>query len=114
MDYFNSLIYVVIFIKVIFIILSIVHLELEYKGKTNSKMYKTIEYWRERMEFIFVFLMSLIIIYVFYPYSDRSNKLTKETKILLYLFGFILIITADWNNFIHQARWFTYLQRILK
>jgi hypothetical protein len=36
-----------------------------------------------------------------------------ETKILLYLFGIILLVTADWKDFFHETKWFQYLQQII-
>ena len=33
-----------------------------------------------------------------------------ETKILFYLFGFVLLITAKWADFFHEAKWFKYIQ----
>ena len=36
-----------------------------------------------------------------------------ETKVLLYLFGFVLLITADWSNFIEESNWFQRFQEIL-
>ena len=47
--------------------------------------------------------MSIFLIYVFYPKVKRSDNLDKESKILLYLFGIILIISADWNGFIRDS-----------
>lgn len=47
--------------------------------------------------------MSIFLIYVFYPKVKRSDNLDKESKILLYLFGIILIISADWNEFIRDS-----------
>jgi hypothetical protein len=34
-----------------------------------------------------------------------------ETKILLYLFGVVLLITAKWADFFREAEWFQYLQK---
>ena len=44
-------------------------------------------------------MMSILLIYLFNPRVDRSVLIDKETKILLYLFGFILLIIAKWNLF---------------
>jgi len=41
------------------------------------------------------------------------HRITKETKLLLYLFGFILILTAQWNVFVTEAPWFQDLRRVL-
>jgi len=37
--------------------------------------------------------MALLLIFLFNPGTDRSVLIDKETKILLFLFGIILIIT---------------------
>ena len=86
-------------IKIGFIIMTITHIYLQAKGKKKSDLDKNILYWKERFEFIFIAMMSILLIYLFNPRVDRSVLIDKETKILLYLFGFILLITAKWNLF---------------
>ena len=86
-------------IKIGFIIMSITHFYLKAKGKKNSDLDKHILYWKERFEFIFITMMSILLIYLFNPRVNRTLLINKETKILLYLFGFILLITAKWNLF---------------
>lgn len=88
-------------IKIGFIIMTITHIYLQAKGKEKSDLDKNILYWKERFEFIFIAMMSILLIYLFNPRVDRSVLIDKETKILLYLFGFILLITAKWNLFIN-------------
>jgi len=106
-------IYFIIFIKIIFILLAITHIYLKIKGETGSDLDETIVYWKERIEFLFVILMALLLIYVFNPRKSHINLLNKEIQILLYLFGFILLITANWDTFLHESKWFKYLQQIL-
>jgi hypothetical protein len=57
--------------------------------------------------------MALLLIYVFNPRKSHINLLNKEIQILLYLFGFVLLITANWATFLHESKWFKYLQQIL-
>ena len=57
--------------------------------------------------------MAGLLIYLFNPRNDRSILITHETKILLYLFGFILLITADWNVFFHESPFFKKFQKIV-
>jgi len=113
MNYFHTYIYLIIFIKVIFVLLSISHILLNVKGQKESKLDKNIVYWKERCEFIFILLMSLLLIYLFNPRHNRNMVIDNETKILLYLFGLILIITADWGVFFKEAKWFKQLQGII-
>ena len=110
MNYFTSYIYFIIGIKIIFILLSITHIYLKVKGEADTDLDKNIIYWKERIEFVFIILMALLLIYVFNPRIPHTNLLNYEVKLLFYLFGIILIITSDWGIFIRESKWFKYLQ----
>ena len=110
MNYFSAYIYSIIGIKVIFILLSITHIYLKVKGEADTDLDKNIIYWKERIEFVFIILMAILLIYVFNPRMPHTNLLNYEVKLLFYLFGIILIITADWGIFIHESKWFKYVQ----
>jgi CHASE2 domain-containing sensor protein len=97
----------------LFVILAATHIYLRAKGKTNSNLDKNIVYWKDRIEFIFVLLMSVLLIYLFNPRKDKSVLINYETKLLLYLFGFVLLIMAKWDTFIEEAKWFKDLQEII-
>lgn len=114
MNKFDTYITFIFLIKIGFLIMAITHVYLKFKNKDNSDLDKRILYWKERFEFIFILLMSVLLIYLFNPRHDRSILIDNETKILLYLFGFILLITANWDNFIKESPWFTTLSIIGK
>ena len=57
--------------------------------------------------------MAILLIYLFNPISNKTNLIDKEAKILLYLFGIILLITSKWSEFIHESKWFKYIQKIM-
>ena len=103
MDIFNFFIYVIITSKVGFIITSLINKRLKRTGKENTKLNKSIIIWKERFEFIFMNLMAVLLIYVFYTKANRSESISKETKLLLFLFGFVLLITANWSEFIENS-----------
>lgn len=90
--------------------MAVTHVYLKAKGEEKSDLDKKILYWKERFEFIFIALMSILLIYVFNPRTDRTILVDKETKILLYLFGFILLITAKWDLFITESPLFKKIQ----
>ena len=113
MKYYNIYITFVFFVKIIFILLALTHIFLKIKGKEKSILDKKIEYWKERVEFVFVVMMALLLIYIFSPRFNRSTTLDRETKILFYLFGFVLFITAKWEDFFHEAKWFNFLRKTL-
>ena len=113
MDYFSKYVILIILVKVLFVILAVSHLYFKVKGKAGSETDQKIVYWKERVEFVFIFLMSLMLIYLFNPRSTRDLKLDFETKLLLYLFGFILLITAKWNIFIEESPIFKKVQEVV-
>lgn len=103
MNKYDMYITFIFLIKIGFIIMAITHIYLKAKGEEKSDLDKKILFWKERFEFIFIALMSILLIYVFNPRVDRSILVDKETKILLYLFGFILLITAKWDIFFKES-----------
>jgi uncharacterized BrkB/YihY/UPF0761 family membrane protein len=105
MKLFDFYIYLIFVVKIGFILMAATHIYLKFKGKEKSSLDKKMEYWKERLEFIFVFLMAILLIYLFNPRNDRTQVIDKETKLLLYLFGFVLLITAKWNVFFHESKW---------
>jgi len=112
MNKYDSYIIFIIIVKIGFILMAISHIYLKVKGKENSDIDKTVIYWKERFEFIFVFLMSLLLIYLFNPRHDNTKLIDTETKILLYLFGFILLLTAKWETFFSEAKWYKYVKTL--
>ena len=104
-------IYLIFAVKICFISMSVTHIYLKVKGETESDLDKKVFYWKERFEFIFLLLMATLLIYLFSPGKERNVMIDGETKVLLYLFGIVLLITAKWADFFHEAKWFQYLQK---
>ncbi len=114
----------IIFIKIVFILTSIGHVILTHMTRKGSgsdsdsdfndkkKQEKDIKlmYWKERTEFIFIASMAILLIYYFNPRSMKP--LTKETSLLFYLFGWVLLITAKWGIFIKDAKWYSLVSSI--
>ena len=111
----------IIFIKVVFILTSIGHVILTHmtrKGsdsnsntdKKKQEKDEKLMYWKERTEFIFIASMAILLIYYFNPRSMKP--LNKETSLLFYLFGWVLLITAKWGIFIKDAKWYSLVSSI--
>ena len=113
MNKFDCYIYLIFAVKLIFILLALSQRYCKIAGKTDTDRDKNIEYWRNRIEFIFIILMSILLIYLFNPRFNREFLINGETKVLLFLFGFILIFTAKWNIFIEESEWFVKLKEIV-
>ena len=113
MNKLSIYIYFIIFLKLIFMILTITNLYKKIKHQENTESFKTINFWKHRIEFVFVALMSGLLIYIFNPTANRINLINYEVKLLFYLFGFILLITAKWDIFFDESIMFNRIQKIL-
>lgn len=113
MNKYNMYVTFIFFIKIGFIILSLTHIYLKAKGKEQSDLYKKIVYWKERFEFIFIVLMAILLIYIFNPITNRTILVDKETKTLLYLFGFVLLISSKWDVFFKESALFKKIQILI-
>lgn len=106
-------IYIIIGIKIIFLISAIGSIIFDHYQKDSARsktLATTFSFWKERMEFIFIFCMALLLIFVFTPWHGHQKYITKEMGILFYLFGFILLITAKWSAFFKETPWFKTIQ----
>jgi hypothetical protein len=103
MNQFTIYIMLIIFIKVIYLCLTIAHIYFRVKDEGDNETDTKIQHWKDRVEFVFVALMSFLLIYLFNPRANRSSNLDFETKLLLYILGFILLMTANWKTFIKES-----------
>jgi len=105
MRFFKSFIILTILVKLSFIFLVfrsiyLKHLIKKYPEDLNYRESLFInDRLKHQLEFIFTILMAFILVIVFNPYKKENILLNYEVRTLLYLFGFLLIITADWGNF---------------
>ena len=110
-------IYIIIFIKVVFLVSTIGHLLLRFFKITSPKS-KDLDtkfiYLKSKTEFIFTILMAILLIFIFSPRHNNQKYITKEIGILFYLFGLILIITANWSDFFKEAKWFKSISNAIK
>ena len=110
LDFF---LFFIVIVKIIFIISAMGHLILSHSySDTAKKIDPKLVYWRERTEFIFVISMSILLIYHFNPRLPKKI-IDPETSFLFFLFGFVLIFTADWGLFFHEAPWYKQIVNII-
>ena len=133
MTFLEIYIFFIFFIKLIFIILAITNLYLkkqipveEKENQENQENKKTdkikkqietqekIENWKKHIELLFKFLMSLLLIYIFNPRYNRIHLINYEAKLLFFLFGIILVVTAQWKEIINESPLLVYIQNVLK
>ena len=115
MSAYNLLIILIIMIKVIFVLLKLVAFYNRVMGNKDTLFSTNLLFWADRVEFIYTFLMAILIIALFRN-AVKDGVLCiydKETIFLMYVFGFILLFTADWNEFISESTIITNIQNIL-
>ena len=99
-------IYVIIGIKALFLFSTLSNLFLTKIVKANKLIEKyshKLNKIKEQTEFVFIFLTSILMIAIFYPRQNNMKYINEHVKLLFYLFGWILIITANWSLFFHES-----------
>jgi Na+/H+ antiporter NhaD/arsenite permease-like protein len=97
----------VVKIIVLFLVISsfLINKSIENKPEVKqnySHLLKIYSKSKEQFHFIFGILMAILLIILFNPYTKNPIILNNEDKIILWLFGYVLIISADWSNFMHD------------
>lgn len=83
------------------IITALIHFILK-RSSINYSVLDRLETIKDIFEFLFKFMMSLLLLYIFNPLSPK--QLTNETKLLFFLLGVILLITAKYTIFIKETK----------
>ena len=99
-------IYVIIGIKALFLLSTLSNIFLTKIVKDNKLIQKyshKLNKIKEQTEFAFIFLTSILMIAIFYPRQNNIKYINEHVKLLFYLFGWILIITANWKLFFHES-----------
>ena len=99
LDFFTGF---VIVVKIIFILSAIGHIFLSHSvSSTAKKLDPKLVELKENMEFIFIISMSILLIYHFKP--GHQYVIDRETALLFFLFGWVLIITSKWSVFLKNT-----------
>jgi hypothetical protein len=101
-------IYLIFFVKIIYILLALG--VIYYKKTNNKKEYNTFLFWKHHVEFIFIALMSLLLVMLFNPFYNNMKLINHETKVLLFVYGIIILLTAEWGLFFKES----YIFKVLK
>ncbi len=112
MNLLDKYITTIFIIKICFIILVVIDLYYKIKGEEHSIAVKKITYWKERFEFVFIILMSALLVYIFNPRHSKLHLIDTEMTILFYLFGIVLVVSSKWHHFIITSDWYrTYVKK---
>jgi len=106
MKYFDIYIIIIFIIKIIFIFLATYILYIKTKKTQDKELLESLELLKRRIEFVFITFMSILLLYLFNPRANNITMIDSETKMLLYLFGLVLLLTENWISFLHSKSWF--------
>jgi hypothetical protein len=94
----------IIFIKVTFLLSAIANAISSRSHNVKVQLLQPKFKWlKERTEFIFVSSMALLLIIYFRPGSNL--QVYGKSRILFFIFGIILMLTANWDLFIKESYW---------
>jgi len=105
MNYYTNYIYLIICIKFIFVGLAIYLVYIKRKEPNNKNKINKLEHTKKKVEIIFTTFMALLLIYLFNPRYTKNEVVVLDynTRLLLFLFGFVILIITDWSTFIRNV-----------
>jgi hypothetical protein len=107
--YYIFLIFIVI-IKILYIFFLLLVLYIQYVHPEETKLLEDMKYWRNRLEFIFIANMSILLTYLFYP-RETPLSLDTETRFLLYIYGIFVLLTPNWFTFFQDSKWLQIIKK---
>ena len=109
-DYYITFVFI---IKLLYALSASIAFYLSYTKKDNGEFYEDLVFWRDRFEFMFVACMSTLILFFFYPKSTKPMDFDFETKLLFYVYGWIVLLKANWKMFFGESFLLNALQKSL-
>jgi hypothetical protein len=110
MNSYDFFIAYVLLNKILFVICGIWHFILVREHKGETELSTKLNTWKEYFEFMFISSMAILCLYLFNPFLEVRPAINYETRVLLFVFGWIILLNCKWDLFFEQSRWFTLLQ----
>ena len=73
------------------------------KNKVFQKNLETVKIYKNQTDFVFMISMAFLFIFLFNPWKNNDKYLDQHSKYLMYVFGFVILFTSDWNLFISDS-----------
>lgn len=105
MNKLNIFVTIIICTKVIFLTIALYDQYIKRTQPHNKKLIDKLNFYKERMEFLFIMMMSILLVHLFNPRVDNLHLISNELKFLLFMYGIVLILSAKWELFIEQTWW---------
>jgi len=108
--YFVTFLFIV---KILFAILAVVHIYLKRTGKDDTKTDEFVTFWKERLEFVFIIGVSLLLMIFFFPGRKIEMEPTFEMRFLFFVYGIIILINVDWKIVVGESPFLETVQKIV-
>ena len=110
MNSYDYFIYYIVLNKILFVVFGVWHFILVRENKGETEFSLSLHNWKEYCEFIFIACMAILCLYLFNPFLEIRPTINYETRVLLFVFGCIVLLNCKWDLFFEQSKWFTLLQ----
>lgn len=110
MNSYDYFIYYIVLNKILFVIFGVWHFVLVRENKGETEFSSNLHIWKEYFEFMFIACMAILCLYLFNPFLEVRPAINYETRVLLFVFGWIVLLNCKWDLFFEQSKWFTLLQ----
>lgn len=95
----------ILVVKVVFVASALGHWYLSHKVSQTAGEHaldERLAALKQGTEFVFTIAAAVLLIYHFRPYG-HPEPMTTETRWIFFLFGWVLIATADWPGFLART-----------
>lgn len=92
--YLDTYMYIILIIKISYIIVTIAYLRSKYK---NYQFTDKIKNAKNILQFIFNILLILLLIFLFNPFYKYQVEITDHIRLFLFVFGVMSLITEIQN-----------------
>ena len=109
MNFFQIFLSIIIIVKIFFLYFALRQFYFRYKSvkqpknSTYKEKLEQVRHYKNQVDFIFMVLMAFLFIFLFNPWKNNDKYLDSHSKYLIYIFGFVILFTSDWNSFISDS-----------
>lgn len=91
----------IVVVKVSFFAVAIFYHAIKRKDPADVQKQNTLETLKEQLEFVYIILMSILLLINFNPWTPVS--IDTETRVLFFIYGIIILLTSKYSTFAQQS-----------
>ena len=110
-NWYDYFIVFILITKLIYGILVAIHIYLKIKGRGDDEYDSKIVSYKDQLEIVFIISISILLLYLFYPKYVNPPEIDTQTRLLLFLYGIIILFTLDWTKFIDKSSFIKFIRK---